>query len=182
MKKKFALLLAIGMVSSTLGACGAKTESSESQKPAQVESEQDSNDASTSDGTIGETLSQDFMERIADNADISAEEMANALLENPVCTFAGATMTVEEGFLNGFTEEITGFQDAVMFSPMIGSIPFVGYIFALEEGADVAAFTATLESAADPNWNICTLADETIVEASGNTVFFLMCPYTFDEE
>ena len=69
-----------------------------------------------------------------------------------------------------------------MFAPMIGTIPFVGYIFVLEEGTDVDGFKSTLETNADPRWNICTEADETIVDSVGNTVFFLMSPNTFEEE
>ena len=62
--------------------------------------------------------------------------------------------------------------------PMIGSIAFVGYVFTLEEGADVDAFKATLEANADPRWQICVTADETIIENVGNTVFFLMSPFS----
>ena len=59
---------------------------------------------------------------------------------------------------------------------MMGSIAFVGYVFTLEDGADVDAFKATLEANANPRWQICVTADETIIENVGNTVFFLMCP------
>lgn len=41
-------------------------------------------------------------------------------------------MPVSEGLLNGFNAEITGFEEATMFSPMIGSIPFIGYVFKLK--------------------------------------------------
>ena len=64
---------------------------------------------------------------------------------------------------------------------MIGSIPFVGYIFILEDGADVDTFAQNLLDNCNPRWNICVTADETFCEVSGNTVFFLMSPAGTDE-
>ena len=91
-------------------------------------------------------------------------------------------MAVEPGLLNGFDNaEITGFKEGVMFSPMMGTIPFVGYIFVLEDGADVDAFKDTLEKNANLRWNICTEAEELTVDNEGNTVFFLMSPKNFEE-
>ena len=90
-------------------------------------------------------------------------------------------MPVEEGLLTGFgNTEVIGFQEGIMFAPMIGSIPFVGYVFTLEEGTDIDSFVGLLEENADPRWNICTEAEETIVEPSDNMVFFLMCPSQFE--
>ena len=68
-----------------------------------------------------------------------------------------------------------------MFAPMMGTIPFVGYVFALEDGTDAAAFVKTLEDNGNLRWNICTEAEEMIVEAEGNNVLFLMCPKSFEE-
>ena len=63
---------------------------------------------------------------------------------------------------------------------MIGTIPFMGYIFQLADGADVAAFMKTLKDNANLRWNICTSADEMVCDNVGNTVFFLMCPTSFE--
>lgn len=145
------------------------------------DTENTQDDAVNQEGTTGEILSNDFLSRIEENPDMTAQEMADAILTNSIIAFSGMTMEVEEGLLTGFSAEITGFEQGVMFSPMIGSIPFVGYIFTTPEGADVDAFVETLKSNADPRWNICTEADETVVEASGNTVFFLMCPMSLEE-
>ena len=92
-----------------------------------------------------------------------------------------ASMPVEEGFLNGFDNEIKGFKEGVMFGPAIGTIPFVGYIFTVADGGDVDAFVKTLGDNANLRWNICTEAEEMICEAVGNTVFFVMCPTSFEE-
>lgn len=134
------------------------------------------------EGTVGQVLKDDFLAQVDANADATAQEIADALIANPIIPFAGATMPVEEGLLNGFgNTEVTGFSEGVMFAPMIGSIPFVGYVFTLEEGADAEAFMQSLKDSADLNWNICTAADEMTVEQSGNKVFFLMSPLNFSE-
>lgn len=132
--------------------------------------------------TVGAMLAQEFHAIKAENAEITAEEVADTILANPMIQFGGASMEVTEGLLTGFgNAEITGFNNGVMFAPMIGTIPFVGYVFTLDEGADVDAFMQTLKDNADPRWNICTEAEETIIESADNMVFFVMCPAQFEE-
>ncbi len=152
MKKIFALLVAILMVLS-LAACGGDN--------------------------VGDKLAYTFEE----NADKSAQEIADAMLENPVIEFMGMTMPVEEGYLNGFGDaEITGFDEGVMFGPAIGTIPFIGYVFDLSDDTDVKEFKQTIEDNADLRWNICTEADELIVENKGDKVVVIMTPESFEEE
>ena len=92
------------------------------------------------------------------------------------------TIDVEEGYLTGFDNtEIKGFKSGVMFAPGMGTIPFVGYIFTLDDGADVDAFVSNLKSSANLRWNICTEAEQMVVEKSGNKVFFVMCPKSFEQ-
>lgn len=131
--------------------------------------------------TVGSMLVEEFHALKAENAAITAQEMADAIIANPMIQFEGATMEAEEGLLTGFgNAEITGFTDGVMFAPMISSIPFVGYVFTLEDGADVEAFMQVLKDNADPRWNICVEAEETVVENADNMVFFVMCPSQFE--
>ena len=131
-----------------------------------------------SGATMGQTLLGAFK-----GMDMSkgAQAIADELIANPVIEFMGGTVPVEPGFLSGFSTEIYGFKTGVMFAPMMGSIAFVGYIFELEDGADVAAFMDTLKTNADPRWNICVEADETLIHNIGNTVFFLMSPNSLGE-
>lgn len=131
--------------------------------------------------TVGTVLAEEFHILKVENADITAQEMADAILANPMIQFSGASMEVAEGLLSGFgNTEITGFNKGVTFAPMVGSIPFVGYVFELEDGADVDAFMQLLRDNADPRWNICVEAEETVVESADNMVFFLMCPAQFE--
>ena len=138
-------------------------------------------ESAVSGDTIGAMLAEEFHALKAENAEITAQEMADAILANPMILFSGASMEVEPGLLSGFgNAEITGFENGVMFAPMIGSIPFVGYVFTLADGADVDAFMTTLSDNADPRWNICVEAEETVIENADNMVFFVMCPSQFE--
>ena len=176
MKKLFSILIAATLLLS-LCACGSSAPAAteppvhETPTPSAVPSETPAGES------MGQALLQDFTDRVNAEPDIGAEELAKALLENPVIEFSGDAVPVEQGLLTGFgNTEITGFAQGAMFAPMISTIPFVGYVFVLDEGADAEAFVQTLKDNADPRWNICTEADETIAEHVGNTVFFVMCP------
>ena len=63
---------------------------------------------------------------------------------------------------------------------MIGSIPFVGYVFELEDASSVDSFISTLKDNADLRWNICVAADEMVTGSVGNKVFFVMCPTSLE--
>ena len=88
---------------------------------------------------------------------------------------------IDPAYMPGFADAtIEGYESAAMLAPMIGVIPFVSYIFNLAEGTDANAFAENLKAVADPNWNICTTADETLTYVEGNTVFFVMSPASMD--
>lgn len=166
MKKFLCMLLALIMLLSMV-ACGSKEEKVE-QDPEPT--------------TVGTFLRKEFKDQLAENADLTAQELADALLASEHIAFGGAAMPVEPGLLMGFDNaEITGFSEGVMFAPMIGTIPFIGYVFVLEEDADVEAFVKTLEDNANPRWNVCTEAEETVTGSVGNKVFFVMCPTSMEE-
>ena len=126
--------------------------------------------------TAGDMLFSKFVEIAADSS-LSAQEIADKLMADEMIPFGPMVMPIEPGPQMGLGEaSLGGFYEGVMFGPMIGSIPFVGYVFVLDDGADVASFAQTLEDNANLRWNICVTADEMVVETYGNTVFFLMCP------
>ena len=111
----------------------------------------------------------------------SADATALAEAVTADLPFEAMVMPVEPGLLMGFGNvEITGFSEAVMFGPSISTIPFLGYVFQLEEGTDGAEFCQTLQEYCDLRWNICTEAEEVIAVQGGNYVFFLMCPSSLE--
>lgn len=156
------------------------TDESDAQGSENPENSDATNAPAVSGDTLGNTLRADFEAKAADGM-LSTQILADQLMKNPVIAFSPATMPVEAGMLMGFGEaEITGFKEGTMFSPMIGSIPFIGYIFELEEGTDGEAFMQTLKDNADPRWNICVEAEEMVVNQVGNKVFFVMCPTSME--
>jgi predicted small lipoprotein YifL len=189
MKKIIALLACLAMLLSMV-ACGNETPevtdptttapTTESTEP-NNEIVETPDEPATTDGTVGQTLLAAFKA----NSTGTAEEIANAVVFNPIIQFMPMAMPldpVEQKLLNGFGEtEITGYEEGAMFGPMIGTIPFIGYIFKLADGADVEAFKTLLKDNANLRWNICTAAEELVVENEGNTVFFLMCPASFEQ-
>ncbi len=112
------------------------------------------------------------------NASKSIDEIANACLADPSIQFMSGTMPVEPGFFAEFGGDIAGFDKGVKFGPMMGSIAFSGFVF--EVSGDANAFAKELREKADPRWNICVEADQTVCEVSGNKVFFLMCPKSLE--
>lgn len=168
MKKILALSLAVLMILGVV-ACG-NTESGNGGE---------SKDDAKQPQTVGEILLNDFKK----DASGSAQEIADRIVKNEIIQFMGGATPVEPGLLSGFDNtEIKGFKEGAMFGPMMGTIPFVGYIFVLEDGADVDAFKTTLKDSANLRWNICTEAEELTVDNEGNTVFFLMSPKAFEEQ
>ncbi len=180
MKKVISIFLAAIMLLS-IASCtnNNETPDTDNQVNESTDNEQTENTGDTTEGgeTLGQTLAKDFKDRVGADSSLTAQAIADELIKNPAILFGPAVMPVEEGLLTGFgNAEIKGFKEGVMFAPMIGTIPFVGYVFVLEDGADVEGFKTLLSDSADMRWNICTEAEEKVVENVGNTVFFLMCP------
>ena len=187
MKKAVLFLLSFALLFS-LAACGDKKQETPANPSAENQGtpmNPDGNNQGTSGsdanmqekpGTLGETMRAVFLE----NSGRSVQEIADAAIKNEAIKFMGSTAPVEAGSLGGFKTEITGFDEAVMFAPNISSIPFIGYVFKVSENAD--AFAENLKQNADPRWNICTEAEETIIEAKDGKVFFVMCPKELSDE
>ena len=137
--------------------------------------ETDKDDAAADTGDFASSLYQIFETEIEKTDDI--EQVAAKIVESgKFGEVMMGTMPVEEGYLAGFEVEIKGFNKGVTFGPMIGTIPFVGYIFGTDTPDELVA---TLEKEHKLNWNICTSADRMFVRQKGNYVFFVMSPDSF---
>ena len=170
--KRIIVFLLVTVMALGVVACG-NTEEKKEETPNKTESE------AKKPETVGEILLAEFKANPAG----TAQEVAERIIGNEIIPFMGGANPIEPGFLAGFDNvEITEFKEGCMFGPMMGTIPFVGYIFVLEDGADVEAFMTTLKDNANLRWNICTEAEELTVESEGNTVFFLMSPKKFEEQ
>lgn len=128
-------------------------------------------------GSWGEMLWEAFETTMNDNPSSAAVDAAFMLSMHESIPFMAGSAEVMPGLLTGFdNNEITGFKSGATFGPMMSSIAFVGYVFELEEGADVEGFMTTLTESCNPGWNLCVDAEQTVVGAYNNMVFFLMCP------
>lgn len=128
--------------------------------------------------TVSITLSKQFESEIQNEKDI--EKVAKKIAENEVFEMSVDVTQIKKGdYISGFQKEIKGFKKAYAIRPMIGTIPFVAYIF---EAEDADEFAEELKSNADLRWNICTEADEMRTVVSGDYVFFVMAPKHFEQE
>lgn len=89
---------------------------------------------------------------------------------------------VEQGWLAGL-EEFDQFTDGAAFAPMIGSIPFMGYVFMLDADVDAAQVVETIKGQANLAWNVCTEADvllcDTYKDRGRNAVLVIMAPEVY---
>lgn len=148
--------------------CNAKQEDP---KPVDEETIVDNSDEVEVQDAIDSKFKSKFIDLStgAENTDAIAEGLAQAGFTE----YDLATMDVEPGYLNGFTEEVDGFEEATMFSPMIGTIPFVGYVF---KTSDPVSLLEKLEATHDLRWNICTEADIAFSAINDKYLMFVMSP------
>lgn len=168
MKKLCTSFMVVLSIFAVISIAGCK----KNEKPADVQAETEK------PVTVAQILAADFKAKISADEAISMEALAGQLMENSVIEFGPAVMPVEPGYLNGFTNDITDFSEGCFFGPMIGAIPFAGYVFRTDN-AEVLA--AALKADADLRWNICTQADEMVCEIYKDVVFFVMAPLSFEE-
>ena len=184
MKKVLAILMALVMVLA-FAACSKEPVNeepgTEAETVADVQDETVSEDAVAGD-TVAQTLAAEFKALAATETDalVIAEKLAQSAAVAPISP-AAMELELEENYLSGFDNyEVLGFDKVIQVAPMMGTIPFVSYVFTLAEGTDADAFVKGLEDNANLRWNICTQADEMVAVAEGNFVFFVMAPASFD--
>lgn len=127
---------------------------------------------------IPKIFSEYFLENPV--TDLTTTDIVTNIIESNLVPINLTGVNIEAGFLTGFKEEITGFDRGTMFAPMIGSLPFVGYVFEVNDNQE--DFVEKLKEFHDLRWNICTEADEMIVVTNENMVLFLMCPTSTEEQ
>lgn len=119
-----------------------------------------------------------FAESIQGNSDITTDEIVYNFMMNEAGQALGFcdNMNMPEGYLPGFSADITGFKSATVFTPMASGFAFMGYVFELENAEDVPAFMLTLNEYHDLRWMICMTAEAVTMGAYENYVLFIMSP------
>lgn len=156
MKKLFSFTAVIALTILCLTSCGEKKQQENS--------------------TIAQILSDQF--EILAKTENDSEKIAAALSTNP-CLETGIVCEDITGsqFLSGFRSEIKNYKKGYMIAPVIGSIPFVAYVF---ESDDTKALTDELYANFDMRWNICVEAEEMSCVKTARLVFFVMSPCFFE--
>lgn len=192
MKKWIALLLALSLMSCCMACTGGDkdqdttpVESGTQASGTQAETTPDTSAPQTEapgDDTTPPAQETTPAETTAPVANKTTEEVANYILEhaNLELSLVVAPIEINSEYLPGLTNVVPGFNDGTRLVPMIGSIPFLIYIFHVEDEAKIDDFKAQLNANADPNWNICTSADTTICENVGSYVLFSMISLGLD--
>lgn len=167
--KKFKLFMAIAVVFTATFMTGCEKPKDDVKE--NTEQKQEEN-------TVAQTLGRQFESEIENERDI--EKVAKKIAENEILEISVDASQVKSGdYLSGFQKEIKDFKNAYVIRPMIGTIPFIAYIFEVENSSE---FAEELKSSADLRWNICTEADEMHVVVRGDYVFFVMSPKNFEQE
>lgn len=170
MKKFLAVMFALSVMFSlaSCGNTGADTETTAADTTVAESAET----AETTETAQADTIGSAYLNAFKSTDKTTAADVAAELITVDAAGTELVTMDVNPGYLNGFDDEIKGFSKATMFSPMIGPIPFIGYVFETDEPD---ALLASLDASANLRWLVCTEADEKVSDISGNLVFFLMC-------
>ncbi|MDO4198187.1 MAG: hypothetical protein Q4D13_04265 [Erysipelotrichaceae bacterium] len=111
-----------------------------------------------------------YLKVFTDNSSKNIKDIASALKD--VNTDINMdTVEVFPGYLAGFSDQINDFNEGYMISPLIGSIPFVAYVFKTD---DKESLKNEITEKMDMRWNICTQADSFVIADTDDLVFFMM--------
>jgi hypothetical protein len=104
---------------------------------------------------------------------VGIKDILQGIVDSESLPISCVVEDIPEEFMPGFKNKIEGFTDGAMLMPVIGSQPFIVYLFNTE---DADTLMETLKEEADPRWNICTEATVTVCENYENFVLFAMLP------
>lgn len=129
------------------------------------------------DKSVAGILTNQFKEEMKKSDD--PLEVAKKISENESIAIAVDVVELKDGdYVDGFDKEIKGYKKAYAIKSMIGSIPFIAYIFEVDNAGD---FEKELNDNANLRWNVCTEADNKSSAIVDNYVFFVMAPENFEE-
>lgn len=121
-------------------------------------------------------LVSEFKKRMKGKKEMDPGKLARQLLNHPAIKFRGSVTEIMEGPLTGFSGEIDGFAQGVMFAPDESSVPFIGYVFLTEDNAHAEELKRELGKKADPEWNVRAETSRKVIKTVGGMVLFVMYP------
>ena len=137
------------------------------------------NDAPTK--TIGAVLAEDFDNIMLMDEAQSINDVMEAIRVNQEIVFMTEISSVKEGKLLGFGENsINGFIEGVILKPTIPTIPFVAYVFSLDDTQNAEEFARNLTACVDLKFIEVEEAEEIVVTIAGQYVFCVISKYYFE--
>lgn len=121
-------------------------------------------------------LVNEFKNIINEKSDL--KDISESLSKSDTIKINVDILEVKEGLLDGFDNQIKGFNEGYVIKPMIGAQPFIMYVFKTD---DVISLKDNLSNNANKRWNICTQADDLEIYFENNYVFLVMAPNNFED-
>lgn len=187
MKKILALMLAALMLLSFV-ACGGNNDT-ESDAPENTETETETEAPVVEEGIIvpnvdtntwGYALWSAFLASAKANPEAAAIDHVDAILASDAGKVLGARVETMEltadAYVPGFSENITGFKQAAVYTPTSTGFAFMSHVFVLEDESGVNAFMQQLDDKKDMRFMICMTAEAFTVGAYKNLVFCALSP------
>ncbi len=126
----------------------------------------ENNNQNQGEPTAAQICISTYKEQMAAGASI--EDALNAVAEK---IELGGMVEKDFEYVQGFDTTITGYSHIYGLLPMFGGFPFVMYVF---ETDDVDALKTMVDAHADLRWNICTEAEEKLIEVVDGKIVFVM--------
>ncbi|MBO5007053.1 MAG: hypothetical protein J6C89_06380 [Clostridia bacterium] len=173
MKKIAALLLALTMVISIV-ACGGNNETT-TETTVTTETTATTDATTTADNTTTAGTTEATTTQAPVTSTVTLDVISNAIVEkvaeltNNELFVMGSPM--EAGYLPWFNNDVTGFSECYVTMPMIGTIPFISYVFRVSDASEAEAFLAKLNADFNLRYVLCNPADTTVTAIHGDLVF-----------
>jgi|GEM_PF-1990175 len=138
------------------------------------------------DNSVGGMVAKDFLAALEENPELGVYELVDVVNNSAAVPFETMTERVDEsfGFFTGLAVSgLEGYEEAVYIAPEANWVPFMAYVFSLEEGTKANEFSAMLKESADPLWSETFLIEAApVVAYSGNKVLFVLAPEQFSDD
>jgi hypothetical protein len=173
MKKIAALILALTMLISIV-ACGGNNETTGTTATTEgttVATDNTTTDvATTTEATTAATTTAPVTSTVTLDVISNAISAKVAELTDNELSVMGSPM--EAGYLPWFNNEVTGFSECYVTMPMIGTIPFISYVFRVSSASEAEAFLAKINAEFNLRYVLCNPADTLVTAIYGDLVFF----------
>ncbi len=132
--------------------------------------------------TLSYYLINEFHDYVSINKDVKVEELSKHLIQIERIEFKGSAKEIDEGYLDGIINyKVTDFKNGAMIKANKTKIPFIGYLFEVDQSTDTQLFIENLKTNADKQYKTLLDDEDIYIEKENNIIFFLICPDNIEE-